>query len=306
MKKFFGRIFDLIFSFFPSRKKLKNMGVTPAEAATLRQRYTGPHQLMTTTDGKTLFIRKWNPAGTVSVKKDIAVLIFHGLTAHSGAYNALGETISRGGYDTFGLDYRGHGLSDGNRADTPSKERWIADLAESIKYVKDLGYSKVILLGHSLGVIASMCATNAVQNKISGLVLLSAAYESRKGSSKPPTTFQKAKILLNSILRPSYPAIGYNRDGLVISEDPLYNYRYTLRFVRMLDLKKLRLPNDLNIPVLVGVGDKDELFSIEKVRDFYDLVPSKNKTFFVMKNASHAVIPTECFQEIVSWLDKNY
>ena len=51
-----------------------------------------------------------------------------------------------------------------------------------------------------------------------------------------------------------------------VSKDTLFNFRYTLRFLRMMDVKKLRLPSNLNIPVLVGVGDKDELFEVDKVR----------------------------------------
>ena len=64
-------------------------------------------------------------------------------------------------------------------------------------------------------------------------------------------------------------------------------------------------PN-LNIPVLVGVGDKDELFEVDKVRDFYNLVPGDKKEFFIMKNATHAKIPVECWEEVVAWLDKTY
>ena len=74
----------------------------------------------------------------------------------------------------------------------------------------------------------------------------------------------------------------------------------------MLDVKKLRLPKDLNIPVLVGVGDKDELFEIDKVKEFYNLIPSTKKEFFIMKNATHTKIPVESWQEIVTWLTKTY
>jgi len=233
-------------------------------------------------------------------------LIFHGFTAYSGAYNMAGEPISAGGYTTFGLDYRGHGLSGGNRGDAPGKERWIADLAESVKYIKGLGFSKVIILGHSLGVASAMCATNAIPNEISGLVLLSGAYEGRKGLSKPLTLFQKIRILSSAIFRPSYQSVEYYREGMTVSPDTLFTFRYTPRYFTMLDVKKLRLPNDLNIPVLVGVGDKDELFEINKVKEFYDLIPSTKKEFFIMKNATHAKIPVESWQEIVTWLNKTY
>ena len=299
-------ILGFIFAYLPTQSRISNKGISPEQAAILRQHYTGPHHLFTTTDGETLFLRRWNPDSIEPAKKNIAVLIFHGFTAYSGAYNMAGEPISAGGYTTLGLDYRGHGLSGGNRGDAPGKERWIADLAESVKYIKGLGFSKVIILGHSLGVASAMCAANAIPNEISGLVLLSGAYEGRKGLSKPLTLFQKIRILSSAIFRPSYQSVEYYREGMTVSPDTLFTFRYTPRYFTMLDVKKLRLPNDLNIPVLVGVGDKDELFEINKVKEFYDLIPSTKKEFFIMKNATHAKIPVESWQEIVTWLNKTY
>ncbi|MGH7238296.1 MAG: alpha/beta hydrolase, partial [Candidatus Saccharimonadales bacterium] len=227
-------------------------------------------------------------------------------TAYSGPYSMAGIPISKGGYTVFGLDYRGHGLSDGNRGDSPGKNRWIADLAESVKYIKRLGFSKVIILGHSLGVASAICAADAVPNDIAGLILLSGAYEGRKGLSKPIPFFQEAKIVASAIFRPSYQAVEYYRDGMNVSKDTLFNYRYTPRFLTMIDVKKLRLPKNLNVPVLVGVGDKDELFAIDKVKDFYNLIPGDKKEFFIMKNATHAKIPVQSWEQIVAWLNKTY
>jgi len=319
MKKIFKRVlytllflvvaivlFGLILAYLPAPSRIKNKGITPGEAAVLRQKYTGPHDQFTTTDGVTLFLRRWNPDTIVPAKKDIAVLIFHGFTAYSGPYSMAGIPISKGGYTVFGLDYRGHGLSDGNRGDTPGKVRFIADLAEAVKYVKGLGFKKVIVLGHSLGVASAICAADTVPNEISGLILLSGAYEGRKGLAKPVPFFQQIRILASSIFRPSYPAVEYYRDGMTVSKDTLFNFRYTLRFLTMMDVKKLRLPKNLNIPVLVGVGDKDELFEVDKVKDFYNLIPGNKKEFFVMKNATHAKIPLESWEEIVAWLDKTF
>jgi len=299
-------IFGLILAYLPTHSRIKNKGITPAEAAVLRQKYTGSHNLLKTTDGVTLFLRRWNPTSIDPAKKDIAVLIFHGFTAYSGPYSMAAIPISQGGYTVFGLDYRGHGLSDGNRGDSPGKDRWIADLAESVRYIKGLGFSKVIILGHSLGVAMAICAADTVPKEISGLILLSGAYEGRKGLSKPVPFFQQTKILASSIFRPSYPAVEYYRDGMTVSKDTLFNFRYTLRFLTMIDVKKLRLPKTLNIPVLVGVGDKDELFEIDKVKDFYNLIPGNKKEFFVMKNATHAKIPLESWEEVVAWLDKTF
>ncbi|MVM41236.1 alpha/beta fold hydrolase [Spirosoma sp. HMF3257] len=246
----------LILAFLPTKSKTNHVGISPEKAAILRQNFAGPHHQFTTSDGEPLFLRRWNPDSIEPAKKDIAVLIFHGITAYSGAYDMAGKPLAAGGYTTFGLDYRGHGLSGGNRGDNPGKERWIADLVESVRYVKRLGFPKVIILGHSLGVASAICAADAIPNELSGLVLLSGAYEGRKGLSKPLPFFEKARIFASSIFRPSYPAAEYYREGMTVTKDSLFNFRYTLRFLTMLNVKELRLPKTLNIPVLVGVAIK--------------------------------------------------
>lgn len=299
-------IVGLILAFLPTKSKTNHVGISAEKAAVLRKEFGEKHHHFLTTDGVTLFLRRWNPDSLVPAKKDIAVLILHGITAHSGAYDMGAIPISAGGYTTFGLDYRGHGLSDGNRGDSPNKNRWYADLAESVKYIKGLGFTKVIVLGHSLGVASAICVANAVPNELAGLILLSGAYEGRKGLSKPPTLFEKARILASSIFRPSYQAVEYYRDGMTVTKDSLFTFKYTLRFLTMLNVKELRLPKDLNIPVLVGAGDKDELFEVDKVKDFYNLVPGNKKEFLVMKNTTHAKIPRESWEQVVGWLDKTF
>jgi len=299
-------IVALILAFLPTKSKTNHVGISPEEAATLRQNYQGAHDQFTTSDGETLFLWRWNPDSLTAAKKDIAVLLFHGITAYSGAYNMAGVPISSGGYTTFGLDYRGHGLSGGNRGDAQGKERWVEDLTESVNYIKGLGFSKVIILGHSFGVAAAICEANATPNEIAGVILLSGAYEGKPGLSTPPTFFEKMKILSSSIFRPSYQAVEYYRNGMTVTKDSLFNFRYTLRFVTMLDVKQLRLPQNLNIPVLVGAGDQDELFEVDKVRALYDLIPGNKKEFLVMNNTTHAKIPVESWEQIVVWLNKTY
>lgn len=299
-------IFGLLLAFLPAKSKTNHVGISPDEAASLRQNIIEAHIQFTTTDGETLFLRRWKPEPFDSTKKDIAVLIFHGITAHSGAYDMAGRPISSGGYATFGLDYRGHGLSGGNRGDSPNKERWIADLEESVQYIKSLGFPKVIILGHSLGVASAICAADAIPDEISGLILLSGAYEGKEGVSQQPPLFQKLRILSSAIFRPSYPVVTYYREGMTGSDDPLFNFSYTLRFLTMMDVKQLKLPESLNIPVLVGAGDKDELFDVDKVKEFYDAVPGKQKEFIIMKNTTHARIPVESWEQIVFWLNNSF
>ena len=171
-------IVGLILAYLPNPSRINN-GITPEEASTLRQHFTGPHHVFTTADGQTLFLWRWNPDSIAASKKDIAVLIFPGFTAYGGAYGMAGKPISACGYTVFGL-VLGAWLSGGNRGDNPDKDRSIGDLAESVKFIKGLGFTRVIVLGHSLGVAAAMVAADSIPHEISGLVLLSGAYEGRK------------------------------------------------------------------------------------------------------------------------------
>ncbi|MCH7411389.1 lysophospholipase [Belliella sp. DSM 111904] len=151
-----------------------------------------------------MFLRRWNPNNLSSERKEIAILILHGFIAHRGAYDMAGRPFSESGYTTFGLDYRGHDLSGGNRGDAPGKKRRISDLAEAVVFIKKLGCSAVVVLGHSLGVAASFTVANTGPNEIAGLVLLSGAYEGRKGLSKTPSFLHKARFVASAVFRPPH------------------------------------------------------------------------------------------------------
>jgi acylglycerol lipase len=299
-------IVALVLAFLPQEPKSDHHAITATRAERMRTEYAGPHEVFKTTDGETLFLRKWLPDSVPPGKKDIAVLLYHGITAHSGAYNMGGEPISAGGYTMFGLDYRGHGLSGGNRGDSPGKDRWITDLAEAILYIKSLGFQKVVIMGHSLGVASAILAANKAPGDIAGVILLSGAYEGRKGLSEPISTFEKARLLSSAVFRPSHPAAEYYRKGMTVTKDSLFTFKYTVRFLSMLDVKTLRIESAVDVPILVGAGDQDELFEVEKVKELYELIPGNKKEFIVMKNTTHAKIPVESWQQIVDWLDRTY
>ena len=58
--------------------------------------------------------------------------------------------------------------------------------------------------------------------------------------------------------------------------------------------------------MLLGVGDKDELFEVAQVKALYDEVPGDKKEFVVLKDTYHARFPDESWQELVGWLDKSF
>ena len=268
---------------------------------TLRSEFKGSHEIIKTSDGKELFVRTWLP----NKHSSVGVLIFHGITAYSQPYEMMGIPLSKNGYTVYGLDLRGHGLSDGNRGDYPSKERLVADLGQAIQLIKSK-HEKLIILGHSLGVVTSLIASNNHLNQIHGLILLSAARETRPGIYKKISFGKKLSILFSSLIKPSKPAISYYREGMLGLDDPLFNFKYTLRFMKIFNVSKTTFSPDLKIPVIVGVGDRDELFTVEAARSLFDEIPSERKEFIIMKGAQHAVFPEGAFDSLINWLNGNF
>jgi len=268
----------------------------------LREDFKEPYDLVTTSDGITLFLRKWESQSP----SNKAILILHGITAYSGPYEMFANAISKTGFTAIGLDLRGHGLSDGIRGDYPNKERLINDLVETISYLKKQ-FSVLLIFGHSLGVLSALIAKKNSNEKIDGLILLSAGKIIRPGVYNSPSVLQKLKILFSSIFLPSKPVIKYYREGILGLEDPLFNFKYTLRFMRLISFQNLDLSEEIECPILLGVGEHDEIFSVESAQSLLDEISCKDKKFFIMPGAKHAVEFTEeSFKEIKSWLSAKF
>jgi acylglycerol lipase len=285
------------------------------DIAKLREEFPGPHQIVRTSDGKILFLRHW-PS---SAGSDVAVLIFHGITAYSEPYGKIvAEEVARAGYPVFGIDLRGHGRSDGVRGDMPGSERLAKDLTETVASLKSQ-FSRVVVLGHSLGVLSAIIASNHAPGSIDGLILLSGGRRVRAGAYRKPPAGVALRTLIGIALLRSRPMIEYRREGMLGRGDPLFNFRYSARFysavygmspwavVRMLRQNLIDSPNlvpsgPLQIPVLVAVGDQDELFAVESSREFFDSLPGAHKEFLVVPGGHHASFPAGCWGPVVTWL----
>jgi acylglycerol lipase len=289
------------------------------DVASLRSNYKGPHELVRTSDGKTLFVRRWNAKETPTT----SILIFHGITAYSGPYGPMiAETLAAAGYNVFGMDLRGHGFSDGKRGDYPSEARLIKDLEETIAAVKPKS-TKLIVLGHSLGVLSAIVAANHSRKELDGLILLSAAKKVRIGAYQRPKAGEMLKLLFALSLFRGTPLINYRREGMLGLDDPLFNFKYSARFYSvmygagalavsrmfqkgLIDSPHMKFTGKLEMPLLVGGGELDELFTPQYVKEFFEEIPCDHKQYFVVPGARHAVFPKDAWGKLLSWLDMNF
>ena len=289
------------------------------DVAGLRAEFGGPHELVHTSDAKTLFVRRWDS----KVESPVSVLIFHGQTAYSGPYGPmLAEQLSSSGYNVYGMDLRGHGLSDGSRGDYPSSERLVKDLAETVALVKSKS-KRLVILGHSLGAASAIIAVNNIPDGIDGLVLISIARRIRTGVYRKPSTGALLKILVGVTILPGSRVIEYHREGMGGLDDPLFTFRYSPRFYSvmygvgalaasrmtrsgLIDSPNLKFKQKLRMPLLVGVGEHDELFAPEFAKEFCEEIDCDDKEFFVIPGAKHAVFPKDAWGPLVAWLGKRF
>ena len=137
--------------------------------------------------GLKIFMRSWRPAGAPKA----IVVISHGFNSHSGQYLWVAEQLAAKGFAVYAHDYRGRGLSEGERFHVEHVDEYVGDLAQVVGIAKarDPGLP-VYVLGHSAGgVIASTYALDH-QADIAGLIaqamaLIDAGDRPRTGA-KPP------------------------------------------------------------------------------------------------------------------------
>ena len=289
-----------------SRSRWSGVGMS-IDVMKLREEFNKPHHLIQTSDDTILFLRKWEPA----VPSKTAIITFHGITAYSEPYDSLGSPLAGAGFSVYGLDLRGHGLSDGVRGDYPGKERLVNDICETITFVKNQGFTGVILLGSSLGnVVALEVGLGHCAEHISGLILLSIGRTVEPGAFPEMSAGEKLKTIGKMIFAYKRPVMEYKRQGIIGKDDPLFNFKYSPRFLMLINaqrfMDKYRFPEQVDFPVLVGIGEKDEIFSIETARAFFDEVPSENKEFQVIPGAKHAETHALASPSLIGWLKKNF
>ena len=89
-------------------------------------------------------------------------------------------------------------------------------------------------------------------------------------------------------------------------DDPLFTFKYTLRFMRMVRFESVEFPEKLDFPVFVGIGDCDELFSVESCKELYELVPSDSKEFYISEGSKHAEFPPGSWAPLIEWVEHNF
>ena len=275
-------------------------------------------ELLRTTDGTELLLRRWSPpAGTA---RRGALLLVHGLGEHGGRYRAVGRDLTAAGLEVWAYDQRGHGRSGGDRGALPHPDALVDDLALVFARLAAAATeagdgAPPFLLGHSMGgAVAARAATGGTVVP-RGLVLSSPALKLYAPAA--------LKLLLPLLGRaaPNRPtANGLDLDAL--SHDPKTIARYrsdkdnhdrlTPRlawFLSRAGAAARRDASSFTIPTLLLVAGADRLVDPSGARAFAEALPGGVGTLHWYDDLYHELFNerepdrTRVLADLRAWLD---
>jgi len=213
-----------------------------------------------TRDGLSQLRRRWKATGPARA----IVLIVHGISEHSGRYEAVGRQLADAGFHVVAYDHRGHGQSGGRRTYVDSFDELVDDLEDHLAEVRKLGLP-VVLLGHSMGGLIATAYATSSRPQPNFLVLsapaLGAEVPSWQRAGAPYVSNLVPKLFLPSPMATSV----LSRDPAVVEayeQDPLIKPGATVRLgaelLRTMEATNMQLSN-VAVPTLVVHGADDEL-----------------------------------------------
>lgn len=262
--------------------------------------------------GLSLYRKRWLPEG----KPRASVVIAHGAGEHLGRYEHVARHLTGAGYAVHALDHRGHGRSEGPRADIGPMDGVVADLRSLIALGRaEQPGGKLFLLGHSMGGCISLEYALRHGDEIDGLILSSALTSLNAAS---PTTRALSKAVGSVAPRLGVYSVDtslVSRDPQVVSayeEDPLVFHgklpaRTVGQLTRSVESFPGRLPG-LTIPLLVFHGGEDGITERAGTEQVHARAGSADKTIRVFEGLYHETLnepeQNQVLDVVVEWLDE--
>lgn len=263
-------------------------------------------------EGLSIFCQSWHPEG----EPRAVLVILHGYAEHSGRYLHVADHFVNLGYAIYALDHRGHGRSEGIRADVMRFEDYVGDVDTLLRIVRrQEPERRIILIGHSLGGAIATLFTARFGAMLDGLITSGVGIMVMRSWSPILIRILKA---LAKCLPPRLPLVPvpiskFSRDPDVIAQywnDPLnYTGRVRVRMgVQMLrgsELVTLEAPA-IRLPVLFLHGGADRVVNPQASRLLHDRVSSRDKTLRFYEGLYHEIFnepeQQQVFADMAHWL----
>jgi alpha-beta hydrolase superfamily lysophospholipase len=241
------------------------------------------------------------------------VVVLHGFRSHhqfivhsAGDLRSMSARWSAINMKTYGLEFRGHGRSEGPRGTFESIEDLVDDLAVLLRFVQNNHPdTPTFNVAESLGAAVAVHLAHTKAFEIAGLALISPLCELH-ASQRPTSRWAEAALLFLS----KYPPFAYIRLpwSVDIVDPNLMDGRYIARSrahpcaiesqpnirtageMFLAGQRMSSLARDVNIPVLIFSGGLDTVIDADSIARFFEAFPSNSKKHIVLRDRTHSVI----------------
>jgi acylglycerol lipase len=264
-------------------------------------------------DGFNIFCQSWHPSDTPLA----ILLVVHGYAEHSGRYKHMAEHFVALGYAVYALDHRGHGQSDGVRADVVRFEDYVGDLKKFLDIVREREPGRqIFLIAHSLGgAMATLLAADDIA-EFDGLITSSVGILVMSNLLR---ILVKIIQLVAPLVPPHLPLVplpaeALSRDPEVVTgyqNDPL-NYtgkiraRMGVQMLRASDLVEAQV-HKITVPMLNLHGTADRLAQPAASQMLNDQAGSADKTLHFYEGLYHEILnepeKEQVFADVADWLE---
>ncbi|MGR3319149.1 MAG: alpha/beta hydrolase [Candidatus Anammoxibacter sp.] len=246
-----------------------------------------------------------------------AIIVVHGTGAYSRYYAKFCRDLSDKGYNVITFDFMGHGRSGGDRGIFTMTEL-LENISTIISHAIDEYSGKIGLVGTSQGGEVAFY-TALKDNRVKSLVCHN-IFLSLKFPINFKVRFLQSKLcdilcaILPDFSLPTKVIFKWKRKGnkkpaLIKRKktDSLTVRHYSFKSYRSIFTYKPGKPVDeLSIPTLIAVGERDELIPKEHCQKVYNILKNP-KEFYVMPNASHQLLidyPDLFVPKVDDWFKK--
>lgn len=247
------------------------------------------------------------------------IIALHGFVEHFQRYDYEFSFLNDGGYTVLGLDHRGHGASEGERAYVNEFDEFISDLDQYLHLIKDQFEDKPFyFFGHSMGglILFSYLIKNKFEHPNFRGVVFSAPALVVNPNISP--VLQKLSSII-SLLAPRLETVPLKIENLsqdpevaiAHPDDPL-NYKGKIKArmgAEMLkqmkwSVKQLHL---FDYPFLTMHGDKDEHADISSSQLLFENAKSDDKKLKIWEGMLHEITKEKdkalVMQLMLDWMD---
>ncbi len=264
---------------------------------------------------KKLFFQYWLP-DTEDIKAYVIVL--HDLATHSDRMKRLAEYLTEKRYGLFSFDLRGHWRSAGNYlGHIDSMDHLQKDLVLFTYIVRKHSVNKkIFLMGHSFGGLISLIYGINHPN-LPGVIVSCPLL----GLSKKMSFGKKITKKMSAKLSPT-KIIPYIIDQKHLTSD-LKILRQFIRDDNKLENISVKTASEIDksmkwvmdyssklvCPTFIMQGENDKIVDIDKTKEFFENVKSKDKNYKLYEGFLHDLLNEKnrnyIYQEIFKWLEKH-